>query len=156
MAVIEAFVTQESLRPLALPQPGLRRRTAGRGSPDGADAGVAPDTRPATPHARTTWFGIALALAALLTIWFAPSQASGPATASAHVPSEVGAVEELAYPAWTVGVGDTLWTIAETVAPGSDPRVTIEWMRQHNPGALQVLQPGQIVIVPPAGTEIQP
>lgn len=156
MAVIDAFVTQDSLRPFVLPQPSRRRRTAGSGSPEGVDAGAGPEARPTTPPARTVWFGIALALAALLTIWFAPSQASGPASASTYVPSVGGVAEQAAYPAWTVGAGDTLWTIAETVAPGSDPRVTIEWMRQHNAGTLQVLQPGQIVIVPPAETEIRP
>ena len=48
-----------------------------------------------------------------------------------------------------VGAGDTLWSIAQRVSPGADPRATIAEIEQVNasvdPGALV---PGQSLVVP--------
>lgn len=48
----------------------------------------------------------------------------------------------------TVQLGDTLWGIAVDVAPGTDPRATIERLRELNDLGTDVVQAGQQLIVP--------
>jgi predicted Zn-dependent protease len=48
----------------------------------------------------------------------------------------------------TVHVGETLWQIAEQVAPRDDPRDTVDRIRELNALNTAVLQAGQRLIVP--------
>jgi LysM repeat protein len=52
---------------------------------------------------------------------------------------------------YVVKAGETLWSIAERVAPGEDPRAVVDlivWANGVDPGALV---PGQALVVPTAG-----
>lgn len=44
--------------------------------------------------------------------------------------------------------GDSLWVIAERVAPGRDPRDVIHELRELNGLSSNLLQPGQVLLVP--------
>ena len=47
-----------------------------------------------------------------------------------------------------VGAGETLWDVAQRVAPESDPRAVVERIRQLNTMAGSAVQPGQQLRVP--------
>lgn len=49
---------------------------------------------------------------------------------------------------WVVAQGETLWSIARQVAPGQDPRRTVEILRQVNGLRSAVLQVGQRLTIP--------
>ena len=51
----------------------------------------------------------------------------------------------------TVRPGETLWSIAERVRPGADPRATIARIRDMNGLQSSVAQAGQVLLVPAAG-----
>lgn len=46
--------------------------------------------------------------------------------------------------------GDSLWGIAERVAPGTDPREVIEGIRELNAMRSNRIQPGEVLLVPNA------
>ncbi|MGQ0778350.1 MAG: LysM peptidoglycan-binding domain-containing protein [Pseudonocardiales bacterium] len=60
--------------------------------------------------------------------------------ASARIPAETTVVR--------VGAGETLWDVAQRVAPGSDPRAVVERIRQLNGTPGSAIQPGQQLRVP--------
>lgn len=72
------------------------------------------------------------------------------ATRPAGLPAAIDApAESAAHPAWTVQGGQTLWSIAATVAPDVDPRRTVQRIRELN--ALptgHVLQVGEVLLLP--------
>jgi len=49
---------------------------------------------------------------------------------------------------WVVAAGDTLWTVARQVAPGQDPRRTVEVLRQVNGLRSAALRVGQHLVIP--------
>lgn len=60
--------------------------------------------------------------------------------ASARIPAETTVVR--------VGAGETLWDVAQRVAPESDPRAVVERIRQLNGTPGSAIQPGQQLRVP--------
>jgi LysM repeat protein len=58
-----------------------------------------------------------------------------------HGPAPIPAVVE-------VQEGDTLWTLAQRHAPGSDPRLVVEGIRARNHLESTVIRPGQRLVVP--------
>ena len=50
-----------------------------------------------------------------------------------------------------VQAGETLWGIAQQVAPGSDPRGVVQQIRRMNDLGTAPIVPGQSIIVPAAG-----
>ena len=66
----------------------------------------------------------------------APSAAGGPSSA----------VASTATPTVVVQPGDTLWSIAEEVAPGTDARIVVDQLIQLNGG--RPIVPGQELVVP--------
>jgi Tfp pilus assembly protein FimV len=70
--------------------------------------------------------------------------------AVADAPADHSApVESVAYPAWTVGPGDSLWSIARATAPEADPRATVQVLRTLNGLSPQhVLQVGEVLQLP--------
>ncbi|MGH3928458.1 MAG: LysM peptidoglycan-binding domain-containing protein [Pseudonocardiaceae bacterium] len=60
--------------------------------------------------------------------------------ASARIPAETAEVR--------VGAGETLWDVAQRVAPESDPRAVVERIRQLNGTPGSAVQPGQQLRVP--------
>jgi Tfp pilus assembly protein FimV len=49
---------------------------------------------------------------------------------------------------YVVRSGDTLWAIATAVAPGQDPRVTVDSIEAANHVDAGTLRPGQTLVVP--------
>jgi LysM repeat protein len=64
---------------------------------------------------------------------------SFPGASSAHRPAQSGVV--------TVQSGDTLWSIAQRMSPGRDPRAVVDQLRAQNHLADVVLTPGQTLKV---------
>ena len=48
----------------------------------------------------------------------------------------------------TVQAGESLWTVAHRVAPGTDPRETVQQIRQLNHLSSSGLQAGQQLLLP--------
>lgn len=83
----------------------------------------------------TVLIGIATAVAAVL-VWVAYLSHPAAAPAAAPAPAQV-----------VVQSGDTLWSIAERVAPGEDPRAVVWDLQQTNHLADPVVVPGQVLHV---------
>ena len=47
--------------------------------------------------------------------------------------------------------GDSLWNIAQRLAPSQDPRAVIQEIRELNALRSNLIQPGQVLLVPVAG-----
>jgi len=50
--------------------------------------------------------------------------------------------------AYVVRPGDSLWSIATTVAPEQDPRGVVLELERANPGSVERLVPGQVLSIP--------
>ena len=63
-------------------------------------------------------------------------------------PGAQAGAESAALETYTVLAGDSMWDIAEEIAPGHDPRIVIdELLRTNSLGSTQV-QPGQQLLIP--------
>ncbi len=67
--------------------------------------------------------------------------------ASASRPSSEGELPLTDRPVYIVQPGDTLWAIAESLAPEADPRGVVDRLARAAGGAM--LQPGQTIVLPP-------
>jgi nucleoid-associated protein YgaU len=70
---------------------------------------------------------------------------AGPAMGSVLTRSEPESVARRAY---VVREGDTLWSIAERVSPGGDPRPLVDALSAANGVSAGHLVPGQVIVVP--------
>ena len=52
---------------------------------------------------------------------------------------------------YVVRSGDTLWSIADRVAPGQDPRPVVDAIAAANQVGLDAIVPGQTLLIPLAG-----
>jgi nucleoid-associated protein YgaU len=59
-------------------------------------------------------------------------------------------LEPVAARSYVVRGGDTLWAIAERVAPGSDPRGVVDAIAEANAVDAGALVPGQTLVIPGA------
>jgi hypothetical protein len=85
------------------------------------------------------------ALAGLpLVVWAAVVVLSSGAAAASGDLSAPGAVFEYV----TVGAGDTLWEIAESIAPGDDPRLVVDDIVRLNGLESSAVEPGQRLALP--------
>ena len=55
-----------------------------------------------------------------------------------------------AYATTTVHQGETLWTVAQRVAPGTDPRAVVQQLRELNHLDSAAVQAGQQLLLPRA------
>jgi hypothetical protein len=86
-------------------------------------------------------------LAALpLVVWAAVVVLGSGAAAAGGDLSAPGATFEYV----TVGAGDTLWEIAEAIAPGDDPRLVVDDIVRLNGLDSSVVEPGQRLALPAA------
>ncbi|TAM92008.1 MAG: LysM peptidoglycan-binding domain-containing protein [Jatrophihabitans sp.] len=112
---------------------------AGAARPGGDLAAVVPlfapaDRAPLRLTRRGRWVVSVLVLAlALALVSLAARSAPAPAPAG-KAPAVV-----------TVQVGDTLWSIASQVAPGTDPRAEVDALQRLNHLATVDLAPGQVL-----------
>ncbi len=133
--------------PLLLAEPACRptpTRRAGRLSPPGRPRpGVA--GRPGAKRGLRRLLPGVATLAVLAAVWFgagALSASARPRTV-VRLPGSVPVANGYAYIAKP---GDTLWSIASRVEPGSDPRPLVDRLEQEIGGG--VLQPGERLILP--------
>jgi nucleoid-associated protein YgaU len=61
-----------------------------------------------------------------------------------------GSPEPAAARSYVVRGGDTLWDIAELVAPGRDPRIVVDAIAGANDVDAGALVPGQTIVIPGA------
>lgn len=104
---------------------------------------------PATPsRLRLTRRGrvVFTTLASVPLILWAIIAVLGSGVAAADIGSSAGA----SFDYVTVGAGDSLWAIAESIAPHDDPRVVIDEIMRLNGLADMVLEPGQRLALPAA------
>jgi len=81
---------------------------------------------------------VGLALTLMCAAW------AGPAARAV-----AGAGETLvARSTYVVEPGDSLWSIAEDLAPGSDPRPLVDAIAQANDVVAGELVPGEILVIP--------
>lgn len=126
---------------IAAPFPSVRstRSTSSTRSTHtaGSSAGAAAGTVRLTRRGRVVIFAVAsmaLSAAIISTGQFAgaaDSAPSGPATSVVVVQS-----------------GESLWSIAQRVAPGADPRETVIRLRELNGLGNAIVVPGQSIVVP--------
>ena len=107
----------------------------------------------ADAHVRLTRRGRVLVLLALVGVLVAAfslgrsaSQAAPRVESSTPSSSPAPAAEQL-----TVQRGDSLWTVAERVAPRHDPRDVVAQIRRLNDLRSAELRPGQQLLLPVAG-----
>ncbi len=85
------------------------------------------------------------ALAAMpLVIWAAVVVLGSAAAAAGDGLATPGEVFEYV----TVGAGDTLWEIAESIAPGDDPRLVVDDIVRLNGLDSSAVEPGQRLALP--------
>lgn len=117
-------------------------------------APVRPGGVPATPEAvgpvalRLTRRGrllrtSVLAVLAVVMVAASVAQLSGEPVRAGSEPTVVVATAEV-----VVEQGDSLWSIARRVAPGSDPRDVVYGVRELNGLRSNLIQPGQVLLVP--------
>lgn len=127
-----------SIRPT--PVPVLDHRWPARTRPAAAAPARGAAGRP-VQLTRRGRLALVLTVAGLLLLAFSVGRSSTTPTATA---AAVGVARQ----AVVVQPGDTLWRIAARVAPGVDPRSTIEVIRRLNHLPSPVLTPGQPLRVP--------
>jgi hypothetical protein len=104
--------------------------------------------RPASPRLRLTRRGrvVFTTLASVPLIVWALIAVLGSGVAAADSGFGAGAAQSFEYV--TVGDGDSLWAIAESIAPDDDPRVVIDEIMRLNGLADMMLEPGQRLALP--------
>ena len=93
---------------------------------------------------------VVLGAAGLLLAAFAVGRSGGQAVAAPQPLPGVAAVAEPVPDRTTVQAGDTLWAIAQRIAPGRDPRDVVQQLRRLNELPSGGLQAGQQLLLPVA------
>lgn len=117
------------------------RAAAPRPAPVGA-AAPGP-VLPARPTTRLTGRGRLTVVAVLVLLLLAAFSLGRTGAEGATTAPAVAQVEQT-----TVLPGDTLWAVAQRVAPGEDPRPVIDQLRELNELASPELQAGQQLLLP--------
>ncbi|MSY17024.1 MAG: LysM peptidoglycan-binding domain-containing protein [Actinobacteria bacterium] len=102
----------------------------------------------ATSNLRLTNRGRVLLLLVTILTLFTVVVASGRFTAQATVNSDMAGESAPATAVVVVQAGESLWSIAQQVAPGTDPREMVSRIRDLNGLADAVVSPGQSLLVP--------
>lgn len=99
--------------------------------------------RPARPAAaRRRRLAIGLTLTVTCAAWAGP-------VARAVDGAETTGEQLVARSTYVVEPGDSLWSIAEDLAPGSDPRPLVDAIAEANDVFAGELAPGEILVIPP-------
>lgn len=112
---------------------------------------VRPSRRPAPDRLRLTRRG-RLVVGAIIAGWLliVVSVASGLATADA---GSASAMSGSATGVVVIQPGESLWQIAQQIAPGADPRETVLRIRELNGLSDAPVVPGQSLVVPAASAD---
>ncbi len=62
--------------------------------------------------------------------------------------AQAGAEGGSEAPVYTVLAGETLWSIAKELAPGQDPRITIDQLMRSNNLRTADIRPGDVLLLP--------
>ena len=124
---------------IAISHPVVGRRIESVAGP----ASVAPTSAAPATRLRVTARGrrVLVALIAVPVAWGAISGGSALATHESGAPAGSFRVE-------TAYAGDTLWSIAERVAPNADPRDVVAEIKRLNALSSSQLTPGQELAIP--------
>lgn len=124
--------------------PSVRQAVRGSARASGpSPAAQAP--RPAGPSTRLTARGRLAVVAALVLLLFAAfSLGRTGAQGSTELPPRAQLEQT------TVAPGDTLWAVAQRIAPGQDPRPVVDQIRRLNDLSGGSLQAGQQLLLPVA------
>ena len=90
-----------------------------------------------------------VAAVALVVVVFCALQVAGAAVSAFSVQGSTAA--PLSGETYQVAPGDTLWAIADRLAPESDPRDVVQQLVELNPGAVSpqgVLRAGEVLTLP--------
>jgi nucleoid-associated protein YgaU len=90
-------------------------------------------------HRRRRRLAATMTLALLAGVW------AGPVGRIAGGGDQVGLAARSSY---VVRQGDTLWSIAQRVAPGEDPRPLVDAITAANGVEARAIVPGQTLLVP--------
>ena len=96
-----------------------------------------------TRRGRLLRFGVLVLLTVALAVVGLGRVAGQPARASVEP-----TIEPVATARVVVQQGDSLWNIAQRQAPQRDPRDTIHEIRELNGLRSNLIQPGQVILVP--------
>ena len=97
-------------------------------------------------HTRLTRRGRVLLLAALVAVLFG-AFSLGRSASQAAPPSAAAVTEQERV---TVQQGESLWTLAQRIAPDHDPREVVAQIRDLNDLSSPQLRPGQQLVLPVA------
>lgn len=139
-AAIVSTRLDTSVRPITVARPSVAHgERAGDGRP-------APGAGPVPTHLRLTRRGriVFTVLAAIPLVVWALIVVLGSGGAAADVSSTAPSSFEYV----TIGQGDSLWAIAESLAPEGDPRELVDEIIRLNGLADAVVEPGQRLALP--------
>lgn len=122
---------------LVTDDPALGRPAALRMLPDSLPDRLPPAQAPVACWPASRWPGgpTYLVVAAVVTLAAICCLGWLGQTANVRIPAETAVVR--------VGAGETLWDVAQRVAPESDPRAVVERIRRLNGTVGSAVQPGQ-------------
>ena len=124
-------------------------RAVGRTETGRAVAGTA--TSRTRGHVRLTRRGRLLVLVALVGVLFAAfSLGRSASQAAPRVDAPAAAAVPAAPQQLTVQHGESLWTLAQRIAPDDDPRDVVAQLRQINDLSSSSVRPGQQLLLPRA------
>lgn len=144
-----------SIRPRSAPiRPRSASTTLPTRAPRGTETPAAKSVRPAPLRLTRRGRVVLLVMPALLVLSGVLLMLSAPGVAEASTGGPAAATTAPAAAVTrtvVVGTGDSLWTIAERIAPHTDPRVTVELLQRSNHLDGTVLQAGTVLALPAAG-----
>lgn len=133
---------------ITVPARTAATRTAATRSRSVRSVTVRPRPRPSTRGGvRLTQRGRVSAFTAAVVALLAIVMAAGQVADAA----DAGTAGQVAPSVVVVQAGDTLWGIAQEVAPGHDPRAVVAQVRELNDLGTRSIVPGQALVLPTLG-----
>lgn len=115
------------------------------GAPVGAE-----HPHPGDGAVRLTRRGRVVVVLALMTLLLAAFTLGRTGDSQAATGSTAGSAARTPYASTTVHAGETLWSVAQRVAPGHDPRAVVQQLRELNQLDSAAVQVGQQLLLPHA------
>lgn len=104
--------------------------------------------RPIRPVVRLTRRGRLMRSLAAIVVLFGLVAAGAERMTGEPARAVSGPTAPIATASVVVEQGDSLWQIAQAVAPGRDPREVVSRIRELNGLSSNLIQPGQVLLVP--------
>jgi nucleoid-associated protein YgaU len=139
MAIAAPFPAARATR---IPSRPVRQRAAAPSRPVGRPAGLPAAGLRLTRRGRLT-LGVLSTLALLVVVLFSGRLTADAGSSMSDQGRATGVV--------VVQAGESLWQIAQAVAPQADPRETVTLIRELNGLGDSAVMPGQSIVVPVVG-----